>query len=823
MSCISTYLALTGRPWGLVFAIVGLFWRIVSLLRQIPWARRVDDSESGVELKDERDLDGHAPDWGPPEAARPIEQRWCENPMQIQKSSWQSQKSVTEFHDCKEMVSRVHECMVESGEEDEKGDLGCCMVVAEESLDSLSEAIVNAEDVIERYKAKNEVAKEEVGQTREKEEHEDPQEDESIAGDADVLFPKEKGPEIESVAEDVFCNGGSYDPWAETGHSASDIEVEEEIQSLEWTDEEQEDVRSHVELHNHAEWTEGELEEMRSHVEWTDEGTNAIGDEDALHKPRIFETGGYAVQFVTDAEDQHEEMQRNSSEEAHMECCDETPHTEEQHEEIQRNQSKEAHMDRFQGEYMSVTRDEDALIQDGGFKSKGVRGLGFDGCNDIAEISCSEPVKMVETDEYGHGDSQAVGKEQNCEAEANGNESYLYEDDDDWDDEEHDFFIQKLKSEIRRLKGPNLSVIPEESESDLFDSSTAWDSESEEESSTSNPAQECPSVFRTLEPPEEDDTIEAFYDKYTERMLYFDRLNYQQIYKMGLLKINHETLKPCKPQGVAKRLKRRISNKHQAKEGDGSQDMMMQLQQGLETVYVGQTCLSWEALHWQYKKFQEMVLSGSDHNIYYDYVADQFQQFQVLLHRFLENEPFEGPRVQNYVKNRCVWRSFLQVPAIKGSAKAGEVSGPGSATITAKQLVNIMEESIVIFSDFVKADKEKTTMQNQLLNFLCGPQELEDPSDVALLNAVKKHLHFKELKVRELQRRGRCIIKRLDPRTGEGLEILMALVDIKLVYRVLKMSRITSDQLQWCLKKLNKLGVSHGKVQRGRSTLLFPQ
>uniref|UniRef100_A0A0C9RL59 TSA: Wollemia nobilis Ref_Wollemi_Transcript_12761_3126 transcribed RNA sequence n=1 Tax=Wollemia nobilis TaxID=56998 RepID=A0A0C9RL59_9CONI len=817
MTCISTYLALTGRPWGLVFAVVGLFWRIVSLLCQIPWVRRDDDSESGVELKDERDLDGHALDWGPREAARPIEERWCQNPMQIQKSTWQSQKSVTEFHDCKELVSQVHECMVVSEEGDEKGDLGCPMDVAEQSMDGSSEAIVN--------KAKNGVALEEVEEIREKEDHEGPREDASIAGDGDVLFPKEKGPEIESVAEDVFCNGGSsHDPWAETVQSASDTEEEEEIQSLEWTDEEQEDVRSHGVLHNHAEWTEGEQEEIQSHVEWTDEGTNPIGDEDALHKLRNFETGGYAVQYLTDTEDQHEEMQRISSEEAHMEFFDETPHTEEeQHDEIQRNPSKEAHMGCFQGEYTSVTRDGDALIQDGEFKSKGVTGLGFDGCNDIAEISCSEPVRMVEADEYGLGYSQAAGKEQNCEAGANGNESYLYEDDDDWDDEEHDFFIQKLKSEIRRLKGPNLSVIPEESESDLFDSSTVWDSESEEESSTSNPTQECPSVFRTLEPPEEEDTIEAFYDKYTERMLYFDRLNYQQIYKMGLLKINHETLKPCKPQGVAKRLKKCISNKHQAKDGDGSHDLMMQFQQCIETVYVGQTCLSWEALHWQYKMFQEMVLSGSDHNIYYDYVADRFQQFQVLLHRFLENEPFEGPRVQNYVKNRCVWRSFLQVPAIKGSAKAEEVSGPGSATITAKQLVNLMEESIVIFSDFVRADKEKPTMQNQLLNFLCGPQELEDLSDVPLLNAVKNQLHFKELKVRELQRRGRCIIKRLDPRTGEGLEILMALVDIKLVYRVLKMSRITSDHLQWCQKKLNKLHVSHGKVQRGRSTLLFPQ
>jgi len=51
----------------------------------------------------------------------------------------------------------------------------------------------------------------------------------------------------------------------------------------------------------------------------------------------------------------------------------------------------------------------------------------------------------------------------------------------------------------------------------------------------------------------------------------------------------------------------------------------------------------------------------------YNHVAGEFQLFQVLMQRFIENEPFQGgPRIQNYVKNRCVIRNLLHVPAIKG-------------------------------------------------------------------------------------------------------------------------------------------------------------
>lgn len=91
------------------------------------------------------------------------------------------------------------------------------------------------------------------------------------------------------------------------------------------------------------------------------------------------------------------------------------------------------------------------------------------------------------------------------------------------------------------------------------------------------------------------------------------------------------------------------------------------MQRDLELVYIGQVCLSWEILYWQHKKAQELQDYEPHAFRQYNHVAGEYQQFQVLLQRFIENEPFqERPRIQNYVENRCVFRSFLQVPAIKG-------------------------------------------------------------------------------------------------------------------------------------------------------------
>eukprot|EP01018_Ginkgo_biloba_P038492 Gb_33231 [translate_table: standard] len=456
--------------------------------------------------------------------------------------------------------------------------------------------------------------------------------------------------------------------------------------------------------------------------------------------------------------------------------------------------------------------DLDSIAEDDG-KSRSEGPFDYSGTGQNAEYSC-EPT-IVDNEELPAKEEENKAYDEDTNA---GNEDISvpngYEE--DYETEDHEFFIQKLKSEIRRLKAPNLSSIPEECESDLMDSSVC-----EKESETSVSARKIENYSCSVKPIQHNiDLFDDFYEKYTQRMRCFDMLNYQQMYTIGFFQSNHETPMP-KPYGMTSRLRKCILNK--AEVTDDTRALMRRLEHEFETVYVAQTCLSWEALHWQYKKFQEVALSDCEAiTLYYDHVADQFQQFQVLLQRFMENEQFEGPRIQSYVRNRCILRNILQVPSVKGSMKAVDQVATGTDTVTAAELVRIMEGTITTFWDFIRSDKEKSSMNQLAHSFLWKDQQLEDPTDSALLKNTRQNLNLKEVKVRDLQRRGRCLLKRLHPSTGEGFEILMALVDIKVVSRVLKMSRITTDHLQWCQKKLNKLSVSEGKVHRECCTVLFP-
>ena len=76
-----------------------------------------------------------------------------------------------------------------------------------------------------------------------------------------------------------------------------------------------------------------------------------------------------------------------------------------------------------------------------------------------------------------------------------------------------------------------------------------------------------------------------------------------------------------------------------------------ELQTELEVVYVGQMCLSWEILHWQYGKALELWESDPRGVRQFNEVAGEFQQFQVLMQRFIEDEPFHGPRGQEPMRS----------------------------------------------------------------------------------------------------------------------------------------------------------------------------
>lgn len=80
----------------------------------------------------------------------------------------------------------------------------------------------------------------------------------------------------------------------------------------------------------------------------------------------------------------------------------------------------------------------------------------------------------------------------------------------------------------------------------------------------------------------------------------------------------------------------------------------------------------------------------------------------------------------------------------------------------------------------------------------------------------------KEMKLKELRKRMKGWKNKSWPATQDGVELFFSLIDVKVMSRVLRMARITKEQLFWCEEKMKKLDLSVGKLQREPSPILFP-
>lgn len=83
----------------------------------------------------------------------------------------------------------------------------------------------------------------------------------------------------------------------------------------------------------------------------------------------------------------------------------------------------------------------------------------------------------------------------------------------------------------------------------------------------------------------------------------------------------------------------------------------------------------------------------------------------------------------------------------------------------------------------------------------------------------------KEKRLREVLRSGSCILKKFQKHEEDEADQVLyffSQVDMKLVVRVLNMSRITTDQLAWCRSKLNKITFINRRIRVEPSFLLFP-
>lgn len=81
----------------------------------------------------------------------------------------------------------------------------------------------------------------------------------------------------------------------------------------------------------------------------------------------------------------------------------------------------------------------------------------------------------------------------------------------------------------------------------------------------------------------------------------------------------------------------------------------------------------------------------------------------------------------------------------------------------------------------------------------------------------------RKVKLKELWKRRKGGKKNEWPATQEEVDLLLGLIDVKVMSRVLRMVKITNDQLFWTEEKMKKLDLDlSGKLQRDPSPILFP-
>ncbi|KAK7365075.1 hypothetical protein VNO80_13863 [Phaseolus coccineus] len=326
--------------------------------------------------------------------------------------------------------------------------------------------------------------------------------------------------------------------------------------------------------------------------------------------------------------------------------------------------------------------------------------------------------------------------------------------------------------------------------------------------------------------------LTKFYKSYTERMRKFDILNYQKLFAIGALKTTDLMLSFSSRQNSSPAITSFLPHLfHQCRrkkfESEPLKKFRREVYSDLEMVYVGQLCLSWEFLRWEYDSALQLWESDQYRFQSYNEVAEKFQQFQVLLLRFIENERFQGPRVEYYARNRCAMQNLLHVPVIREDNTKDEekfkTRDADKNEITSDMLLEILEESIRIFWHFTKADKDASISAHK------GPREtqakLQDPADSEFLTEIQAKLQKKERRLNEFLKSRSSILKMFQKHEEDSRDEFLYFfpqVEIKLVWRVLNLSKITKDQLVWCDNKLNNISIVNRRIHIEPSFSLFP-
>lgn len=167
--------------------------------------------------------------------------------------------------------------------------------------------------------------------------------------------------------------------------------------------------------------------------------------------------------------------------------------------------------------------------------------------------------------------------------------------------------------------------------------------------------------------------------------------------------------------------------------------------------------------------------------------------------------------------------------------------------ISTVEFLAILEDCIGVFMEFLNGDKESRwsavrallrsrpssggaslllhvlrKVNDKVSTPLLSGQTTSDPPSITEWLVV---IEQKRRRLEDLLRRGSCLVmsrRRRRRRREEEMEVLMGLVDMKIVSRVLRMRNVSEEQLRWCQEKMSKVKVCEGKMQRDSSPLFFP-
>lgn len=78
------------------------------------------------------------------------------------------------------------------------------------------------------------------------------------------------------------------------------------------------------------------------------------------------------------------------------------------------------------------------------------------------------------------------------------------------------------------------------------------------------------------------------------------------------------------------------------------------------------------------------------------------------------------------------------------------------------------------------------------------------------------------MKLKEQRKRTKRWRKNAWPNIPEDVDLLLSTIDVKVLSRVVRMVKMSKEQLFWCEEKMKKIDWRGGKLQRDPSPILFP-